>query len=406
MSYKKQRGSTMVLVVVGLSALIAMGGLALDTAHVYLNTARLQTALDAAALAGAKTLDQSTSTVVATAAAQNVFATNVSNYPELNKAGVSLLTEFSASNNPFAAGSSPATFVRTSVTGFKTTMSVVSVLGIPSISVAGTAVAGPSASDSTACNLTPLVVCANPASPAPYFGYAADQVVGLTQLTTLSTTAGVGNYVVLNTGTSATAALAGDYTGCATAGTVVSTSPGAPAVPNTSVCGGLNTRFGNYTTFGTAAKYPPDTINSASHCTGLTTNPSGHVCQGSTVVTTASQLNFNHASYCSLNQNQTYDAKPITPATTSGAQGGFTRRVVPVVLADCTGAVNGKTSATVLGFACMFMLQQVSATDTSSTIYAQILANCNTRGKASTAAATNTGPHTIQLYHSSGSKDS
>jgi Flp pilus assembly protein TadG len=81
MFYKKQRGSTMVLVVIGLSALIAMGGLALDTAHVFLNTARLQTALDAAALAGAKSLDQSSSSVRATGAAQFVLYSNLAKYP-------------------------------------------------------------------------------------------------------------------------------------------------------------------------------------------------------------------------------------------------------------------------------------------------------------------------------------
>jgi len=405
MFYKKQRGSTMVLVVIGLSALIAMGGLALDTAHVFLNTARLQTALDAAALAGAKSLDQSTSTVLATAAAQSVFNSNLSNYSELKTAvsnGLTLNTQYSSTLNPFTPGTTPAAFIRTSVSGFKTTMSVVSVLGIPSISVTGSAVAGPSASETTACNITPMVVCANPAASAPYYGYAADQVVGLTQVSSSNKSPGIGNYVVINTGLTTANALAGDYTGCATVGSTVKTQPGTST---TSVCGGLNSRFGNYSGIsGSTANYPPDTINSASHCTGLTTNAQGHVCQGSTVVTTASQLNFNHASYCSLNQSASYDTAPTTPATTGTAS--FTRRVVPVVLADCSGSASGGTSASVLGFACLFMLQQVSTSDTNATVYGQILANCNTRGKPSPGTQAATGPHTIQLYKSAGSSDS
>jgi Flp pilus assembly protein TadG len=232
MLYKKQRGSTMVLVVVGLSALIAMGGLALDTAHVFLNTARLQTALDAAALAGAKSLDQSTSTVLATSTAQQVFTANLSNYPELQTAmgnGLTLNTQFSSTLNPFTPGSTPAAFIRTSVSGFKTSMSVVSVLGIPSISVTGSAVAGPSASETTACNIAPMVVCANPAASAPYYGYAQDQVVGLTQLSKTNTNTGIGSYEVISTGSTATAnALAGDYTGCATVGSTVTTHRVSP----------------------------------------------------------------------------------------------------------------------------------------------------------------------------------
>jgi Flp pilus assembly protein TadG len=66
MTRRRERGATLILVVVGLLALIAMAGLALDTAHVLLNKSRLQSALDAAALAGAKSLDQSDSTATAT----------------------------------------------------------------------------------------------------------------------------------------------------------------------------------------------------------------------------------------------------------------------------------------------------------------------------------------------------
>jgi hypothetical protein len=391
----------MVLVVVGLSALIAMGGLALDTAHVFLNTARLQTALDAAALAGAKSLDQSTSTVLATSTAQQVFTANLANYPELQSAvgsGLTMNTQFSSTLNPFTPGSSPAAFIKTSISGFKTTMSVVSVLGIPNISVTGTSVAGPSASETTSCSVTPIVMCANPAAPGPFYGYAADQVVGLKQLSNANTNTGIGSYAVLNTGTTTANALAGDYTGCLTVGSAVTT---APSTATTSVCGGLNSRFGNYSNLsGSHANYPPDTINSSSHCTSLTTDSQGRVCQGSTVVTTASQVSFNHTNYCSLNQSASYDTPPTTPATAS-----FTRRVVPVALADCSGSAHG-TSATVLGFACLFMLQQVSTTDTNATIYGQVLSNCDSRGKPSPTTSASTGPHTIVLYKSAGSTDS
>jgi Flp pilus assembly protein TadG len=53
----KQKGVVGILVVVGLVALLAMAGLALDSGHAMLNKTRLQNAVDAAALSGAKELD-------------------------------------------------------------------------------------------------------------------------------------------------------------------------------------------------------------------------------------------------------------------------------------------------------------------------------------------------------------
>src|SRR5712692_2458095 len=173
-----------------------MAGLALDTAHVLLNKSRLQGALDAAALAAAKVLDQSASTSKATAAAGSVFTLNLTQYPELRNAvngGLALTTEYSSTLNPFSPGTAPAKYVRTSITGFKTQMSLVSVLGIPSINVAGNAVAGPSPPIVTACNIVPVFMCANPAAP-PRYGYQLNQAVGLNRVTGSASAMVPGNY--------------------------------------------------------------------------------------------------------------------------------------------------------------------------------------------------------------------
>ena len=58
MTRKRQGGAVIVLVVVGLVALLAMAGLAIDMGHLGHNKARLQSTVDAAALAAAKVLDQ------------------------------------------------------------------------------------------------------------------------------------------------------------------------------------------------------------------------------------------------------------------------------------------------------------------------------------------------------------
>ena len=54
---RHQRGIVVVLVVMGLLALFAMVGLAIDTGHLILNKSRLQATVDSAALAAAKVLD-------------------------------------------------------------------------------------------------------------------------------------------------------------------------------------------------------------------------------------------------------------------------------------------------------------------------------------------------------------
>ena len=402
MAPRREGGATLVLVVVGLLALIAMAGLALDTAHVLLNKSRLQSALDAAALAGAKALDQSASTAVATLSAGNVFAANLLKYPELQTAvngGLAMVTEYSSTLNPFSPGTTPAKFVRASIVGFRTQMSLISVLNIASISLTGNAVAGPSPPIVSACNIVPVFMCGNPAQP-PLYGYAVNQVVGLNQVAGSSSAIGPGNYGLLALGGNGASVvrdnLAGSYGSCLSTGPNVPTEPGVAAGP---VSQGINTRFNDYKGGLSSSTYPPDVINTTAHQTSLTTDGSGNITQGSTVVTTASQLTFNYASYTALLQNKTYDTQPAPNGTAA-----FGRRIVAVPLGDCTGAANGKNTVTVSGFACVFLLQQLP-NGSNDTIYGQIIGSCDAGGKPGTGGGTS-GPHIIELYKSAGSQDS
>src|SRR6266481_4551106 len=253
MARRREGGATLVLVVVGMVALIAMAGLALDTAHVLLNKSRLQSALDAAALAAAKVLDQTSSTANATTAAGSVFTLNLAQYPELQSAvggGLTLTTEYSSTLNPFSPGTVPAAFVRASITGFTTQMSLIAVLGISSINVAGNAVAGPSPAIQQACNIVPIMLCGTAAAGAPLYGYAAGAVLGLNKVPASSPTAaelGPGNYNLISLGSTGAATVrtnfAGAYAGCGTIGNAMTTEPGVAAGPVTQ---GVNTRFNEY----------------------------------------------------------------------------------------------------------------------------------------------------------------
>src|SRR3990167_7694831 len=55
---KRQGGAVIVLVAVAMAAMLLMAALALDGGHMLVNKTRLQNSVDAAALSGAKTLQQ------------------------------------------------------------------------------------------------------------------------------------------------------------------------------------------------------------------------------------------------------------------------------------------------------------------------------------------------------------
>jgi Flp pilus assembly protein TadG len=400
MARRNERGATLILAVVGMLALIAMAGLALDTAHVLLNKSRLQSALDAAALAAAKQLDLSASTDKASFDASTNFTANL--YPELQRANVTLVTEFSPTLNPFTPGL-VGPYVRTSVAGFTTQMSLVSILGINSMNVAGSAVAGPSPALTTACNIVPVVMCSTKAAGPPLYGYTADQVVGLNQTSNTPTTIGPGNYGLLRLSGSGPGDaivrqnLAGSYAACATIGPKsVDTQPGVGAGP---VSDGINTRFNQYKAGLTVDTYPPDVINTAAHQTSLSGSGT-NVLQGTTKVTTASDLTFNYAKYTALETAGTYDTQPLP-----GGKAAFGRRVLAVPLGDCTGQANGTNTVAINGFACVFLLQHLGLGANANIIYGQIISGCDANGQTGVGAGA-TGPHKIELYKSAGSTDS
>jgi hypothetical protein len=411
MARRSERGVALVLVAFGMLALLAMAGLAVDTAHVLLNKSRLQSALDAAALAAAKSLAQSTSTTLADSAANGVFTLNVAQYPELQAAvtnGLQLTTQYSSTLSPFNAGTTPASFVRASIAGFTTQMSLISVLGIASMNVAGSAVAGPSPPLATACNIVPVFVCANTAvGTAPLFNFQVGQVLGLNLSAGSTSTIGPGNYGLLSIGGNGANQvkdnLAGDYASCATVNNSVATEPGVAAGP---VADGINTRFNDYKGGLSSTTYPPDPINSAAHQTSLTQAANGDVMQGTTDISAitppssqAAALTFNYANYVNV-APAGYDTT-VPPAVPK-------RRVLAVPLGDCTGLANGKSSVTVSGFACVFLLQALGNGAKNNEIFAQITSGCDANGVpgGGGGGGPTTGPFRIQLYKSSGSPDS
>ena len=75
-NFDKQRGIALPLVVIGMVAMLAMAGLALDSSHAYVNKTRMQNTADAAALTAAKIYDETTDVIQGTAGANTMFGIN------------------------------------------------------------------------------------------------------------------------------------------------------------------------------------------------------------------------------------------------------------------------------------------------------------------------------------------
>lgn len=263
----RQRGIVIPIVTIGLLALLAIAGMAIDGSHALANKTRIQNTADAAALAAAKVLNLTTDTGQATAAANNLFSINadgVGNH-ELNDAydagDINVTVQYSTTVSPFVPGSPDGPFVRVIATGFDTQTTLSRVLGINSISTPATAVAGPSGpigtgNGSQVCDIAPIAVCSDDApvnpNPPPYptpGGYddSADPLKVLKPNPGQHGDIGPGNYKMLRIGCTGGACLrenmAGDYDGCASVGETVDTEPGVSSGP---VSQGFNTRFGDY----------------------------------------------------------------------------------------------------------------------------------------------------------------
>lgn len=418
-SRASQRGTVVVLLAISLGVLLLTAGLALDMGHAFLNKTRLQNSVDAAALAAAKTLDDTGNTVLATAEAIQAFGFNAAaaGNGEMARAyggnnGIQVTVEYSATLPPFAPGAANGPYVRVRAVGFVLPAWLVQVGGVFEKEVAAAAVAGPRTlnSGSTVCNIAPMMVCGNPAAGAPgQFGYALNSPVVLKKASQGGQApVGPGNFQLIRlNGNGASVVrenLAGSYEACIAGGSSVETQPGNEAGP---VAQGLNTRFGQYTGPMRSSDYPPDVIvDSQSPALNAVQNASGgyDVYQNGTRITDANvgQL-YDYQDYLRDLQNPaSYDYQPLN----EGGQGAFDRRVVAVPVVDCTTMINGQGTASLLGFACFFLLQPAEQSGTDSFVYGQFVEGCNVNGTPGPNPVAGAGPHIIQLYDDPASNDS
>lgn len=371
-SRRGQRGIALILVTVGAVALIGMAGLALDMGLAFIAKSRLQNALDAAALSGAKVLNDYGSTALASDAAQADFAVN------MGAMTASATVEFSPTLAPFVAGADPR-FVRVSVATLPLTLRLAQVLpGVGStFDVSGSAIAGPAPLGTRICGALPVALCGtgtdtNCMDDGQCFGYAAgpeDELEVKGDNTSLSS----GNYglVELSCGTGASCirkGMAGGEEVCFELGGTIRTEPGVKSGPTSQ---GLDTRFGIYAGPVTPAKYPPD------------------------VVTTHDPVIF-HTEYANRLDGGPYDHPP--------PEGRPNRRVVALPVIDCTVPINGSQNVPLLGGACFFLTRPVRESD--GAIFGQLIERCEANGSVAEDPDEDSPFYDIRLFRDFASNQS
>lgn len=422
----RQQGAVMVLVVIAMVAILLMGALALDGSHMLLNKTRLQNAVDAAALSGAKTLQASfgspTGSTLAREAALDTLARNAvaEGNHELGDAigttaaavgGYAVVTFSDSVYGPFSsAGPVDATYVRVSVPNYPLTgflWSVAQVFGgggLGNKAVAAIATAGPSPSASP-CKIEPIMVCGDPTKdPATnggssYWGYSYGDLEVLKSAAGNEPAIGPGNFQMLRLdgasgGADLRSALAGGIQKCNVVGDEVGTEPGNSVGP---VAQGLNTRFGEYNGPGmNATDYPPDWVTTYDSPKLTYDDATGQILQqGQQVTSSGGDLTAGGASLYDIN-----DWKDDSAAcAVSGSCGGaYERRMLNIVIGNCDGESGGQVDVPVLDFGCFFMLQTVEQKGTEAQVFGQFVKECEGDGVAGPVPTKDEGPVIIQLY--------
>jgi len=387
---RKQRGVIMIFVVIAMTSLIAMVGLALDFGVAFLTQSRIQNALDAAALSGAKTLKVTAgNTTQATTDARAAFTNYLSQLGLLSNASATTLVpdvQFSNELNPFTPSTSftataPAYFIRVLIpNGYSIPTYLTRV--VPSVgntlSMGGTAVAGPVrvTPEDKVCGLIPLVVSvgtgadkgSNCSDNNACFGYTVGQQFPL-KAGKDTLTAGDGNFNLLTLGapggSELATNLAGGYKEC-----LILNNPTVPAKTGETKgpFEGIDRRFGEKAPSinkNEEPSYPPD----------IYTKP----------VT-------NYAEYKSIISNPTFVPEA------GGVPG---RRLVSVVFSTFDPPINGNSGEIPLtGIGCFFLLAPSTKDSGDQRIQAEFVRDCNIGdGNLSDADLENLGEfYKIVLY--------
>ncbi|WP_271271346.1 TadE/TadG family type IV pilus assembly protein [Aliamphritea hakodatensis] len=411
---KQQRGIVTVVVAVGLIALVAMVGLALDTGHLLLNKTRLQNAVDAAALSGARTLQLSVSAAPmddARAAAIATFNANLSD--ELTSHAPVPTVTFSEDLTPgsfVAATAGEPNYIKVATPLVPLTSYLVQVVGVDDKPVGATAVAG-FGSGASVCDLIPVMVCKGTQDPDTPTGFSEfDFSAGLsapfdpaTDTVTLKTGSGSGPDTDVGTGSFHLIDIPGlqgandiryafaESSNCGDEGQEfeIDLAPGNKVGPTVQ---GINTRFGLYSgpLNGNSSDYPPDYANDTSHtpdCIGMDPDGLGSDPDNGT----GPNACLDPRNYANYYNSPSSNIQPEDPR--------YQRRMVKVPVGACDGSATGNDTVETLGFGCFLLTdpatQQGGANSDSGSLRGVFMHECT---PPATGVTQGSGVTTIFLF--------
>jgi hypothetical protein len=421
-SAEKQKGAVLALFVISLVAIIALGGLALDVSHAYIDKTRLQNVLDATALSGAMTLGINGNTATAEVlASQDAIATfDADLEAELAAASLTPTIEFSRTLDPFVPGSTPAQFVRASLHSYNMPTWLARVIGKDTLRVGGSAVAGPIAS--ATCNLAPFVVCGNPDLPCEdpdnCYGFEvweegdtgtpeecylkgcaqADGDCNTDQITGdqcgvqegsatgggQTSDVGTGSFylIELECGTGGDCvrdSFASGVENCPT--DEVNTEPGMKTGP---LAQGFNTVFNDYSGPVDPELFPPDQV----------------------IDTTSDDIPGRDRVFYDEYMGRSEGQTGFSPVDIPAPDGVRNRRLKSVIIADCSEKVNGRHVLDVLTVGCFFLTQPTEQQGNAQVVWGQFIGECPGNGRISLVTNPVFTQQKIILYKDPDSTDS
>lgn len=426
----KQKGNILVMFTISLFVLIGMSALALDGGHLLLNKTRLQNFADASALYAAKELDEGASHFEARQAVVELLAINLNHGDshELNSAFDVSVSDFNSSQlnsqilvdfydkpedvTPSVLSDAP--YVRVTFSNLELSNFFANIFGFNK-QVSAIAQAGPS-TKLVECyyDLVPMLVCGDPDGPVGddyVHGLPLDDLYVMKTGSNTDSAIGPGNFQLIRLGDNSGGAdirdaMAGEaYDGgesCfATSGedSQVPTEPGNTVGPASQ---GLNTRLGQWQGPVNSTEHPRD-INI---CQGVDVPIDG---EGDIIDYANAEANaYLYDDYVIDNAGGS-SGKCLTPsagAIDEALPNQAERRILNIIIGDCSGENHGSTNIDYLGSGCFFLTQDIDTGGQESYVVGQFLQDCSAKGIPSGTAEDGIGPHTVVLYRVPGSNDS
>ncbi|MGF1872630.1 pilus assembly protein TadG-related protein [Photobacterium indicum] len=426
--YRAQKGVVAIFATLAMVVLIGAGALALDVGNLILSKGKLQNLVDSAALSAAKAIDSGSDHAAAIVAGNEAINNNLilDGFGSMTIDGTDIHYEFSESL-PFDSSTITATspYVRVRIEDVDVADYLVAIFNID-MSARSSAVAGPSSSITTTCNVVPLSICEGSESSTTLSGYSEGSLHVLKASSSKDSAIGSGNFMPMalkdadgNTVPGASSygdALAGSFDTCLTVieDEIITSEPGNMVGPTR----GIDTRFGIYegTFKNDENKYPADK-DTYYDSNNLVEVQTVEIDDGDGNTIEEYQTTLSHDAIYSFDDysaNQDFESCLSDSACQSQ---GYFRRVlsVPILKCDEIDKSGGRIDIPLKGLGCFFLVQPLSETahvdekgggGNSSWIVGEFIKDCRVNTGNPGITPSQKGPYKIVLFNDPDSEDS